>query len=54
MEKNECTVDHVVPKAKGGTSSWNNCVTSCKRCNNIKGDTDLHKTSFHLKRGHGP
>lgn len=32
------TIDHVVPKAMSGESSWENCVTSCKTCNNTKGD----------------
>jgi len=32
------TVDHVVPKSKGGTSSWNNVVAACKACNQKKRD----------------
>ena len=31
------TIDHVVPKLKGGKSTFENCVTSCKPCNNKKG-----------------
>lgn len=31
------TIDHVVPRAYGGATSWKNCVTSCKRCNTAKG-----------------
>jgi 5-methylcytosine-specific restriction endonuclease McrA len=31
------TIDHVVPKAKGGKSTFENCVASCKPCNNRKG-----------------
>jgi 5-methylcytosine-specific restriction endonuclease McrA len=34
----ECTVDHVIPRAQGGKSSWGNCVTSCKTCNHAKAD----------------
>jgi len=34
----KCTVDHVIPKAQGGKSTWNNCVTSCKTCNHKKAD----------------
>ena len=41
----ECTVDHVVPKAKGGKSEWDNCVTACKTCNHGKGDKALGKES---------
>lgn len=28
--------DHVTPLSRGGTDSWNNVVTACKRCNNHK------------------
>lgn len=30
------TVDHLLPRAKGGISSWMNCVAACKKCNNKK------------------
>jgi 5-methylcytosine-specific restriction endonuclease McrA len=50
LTKNECTIDHVVPKSKGGISSWENCVTSCKLCNNYKGDMDLNKINLYLKK----
>ncbi|MBM3634825.1 MAG: HNH endonuclease [Actinobacteria bacterium] len=32
------TVDHVVPRSRGGDSSWFNVVTSCATCNARKGD----------------
>lgn len=32
------TLDHVLPKAKGGKTNWNNIVTSCQKCNSKKGD----------------
>ncbi len=32
------TVDHVVPRARGGEDSWENLVCACVRCNNKKGD----------------
>lgn len=38
MKHNQCTVDHVIPRSRGGKSSWENCVTSCLSCNNKKGD----------------
>lgn len=31
------TVDHVVPKCRGGKTTWKNCVVCCKQCNKIKG-----------------
>lgn len=36
----ELTMDHLIPIARGGKSSKNNCVPSCKDCNTKKG----HKT----------
>lgn len=38
---NSPTIDHVIPVSKGGTSSWENCVTCCKTCNSEKGNKDL-------------
>lgn len=34
----DLTLDHVIPKAKGGKTTWKNLVTACKRCNSRKGD----------------
>jgi 5-methylcytosine-specific restriction endonuclease McrA len=36
-EANELTLDHVVPRSRGGESSWENTVTCCKKCNEKKG-----------------
>src|SRR3979490_2339176 len=33
----ELTLDHVVPRSRGGESSWDNLVACCKRCNHKKG-----------------
>jgi 5-methylcytosine-specific restriction endonuclease McrA len=32
------TIDHIIPKSRGGSSRWENLVTACKRCNSIKAD----------------
>jgi len=31
------TIDHVVPKSRGGEKSWTNLVAACKKCNQKKG-----------------
>ncbi len=36
--RDELTVDHVVPRSRGGSSVWENVVVACIRCNAIKGD----------------
>jgi 5-methylcytosine-specific restriction endonuclease McrA len=37
-ERGSLTVDHVVPRSKGGRSTWENIVTCCAPCNRRKGD----------------
>lgn len=32
------TLDHVIPRSRGGGTSWDNVVTSCSQCNTRKGD----------------
>lgn len=34
----QITVDHVLPRAQGGITSFTNCVVSCQVCNNRKAD----------------
>lgn len=35
---NQLTIDHLLPKSKGGKSTWDNCVTCCGDCNRDKAD----------------
>jgi 5-methylcytosine-specific restriction endonuclease McrA len=37
-ERGNLTVDHVIPRSKGGRSTWDNIVTCCGPCNRRKGD----------------
>jgi 5-methylcytosine-specific restriction endonuclease McrA len=39
------TIDHVVPKSRGGKSTFENCVTACKPCNHRKG----HRSCLEVK-----
>ena len=34
----ELTIDHVLPRSKGGSTSWENCVLACIDCNSHKAD----------------
>lgn len=36
QKRPKLTVDHIIPKSRGGRSSFENCVASCKPCNNKK------------------
>lgn len=38
MGPGSLTLDHVMPKARGGLATWENLVASCKPCNNKKSD----------------
>nr|WP_199322348.1 HNH endonuclease [Leptolyngbya sp. FACHB-321] len=43
------TLDHVLPRSKGGSHTWDNVVTVCERCNSAKGDRLLHETAMQLR-----
>src|SRR5213082_38074 len=45
--RSNLTVDHVIPKSKGGASSWENIVASCAPCNRRKGDHLLRQVGMH-------
>ncbi len=42
------SIDHVVPRAKGGRHEWENVVAACRDCNVRKRDRLLHETSMTL------
>lgn len=46
----ELTMDHVVPKSKGGQVSWTNIVLACVPCNGKKGDRTLAAAGMKLVR----
>lgn len=42
------TVDHVLPRALGGKSTWDNCVAACWDCNQKKADHRLENSGLKL------
>ena len=46
----ELTIDHVVPRAQGGISSWTNCVLACVACNKRKADRTPAQAGFRLRK----
>ena len=48
-EKEKLTIDHIVPKSRGGKTTFENCVSSCKQCNNKKGGRTLREVNMYLK-----
>ena len=45
----ELTLDHVVPRAQGGESSWTNCVLACVECNKRKADRTPEQAGIRLR-----
>ena len=43
------TIDHVVPRSRGGLDSWENLVACCLRCNNKKGDKTPQEMGWKLR-----
>src|ERR1700716_3610976 len=43
------TIDHVVPRSRGGEHSWENCVASCAPCNHRKADKLLSELGWTLR-----
>ena len=50
LETRELTIDHVIPRVRGGTSSWVNCVLACISCNRRKAHRSLDEAGMHLLR----
>jgi len=45
---NNNTIDHIIPRSKGGATTFGNCVACCKPCNNKKADKTLEQVGFKL------
>jgi hypothetical protein len=44
----ELTLDHVIPRSRGGESTWENLVACCRICNGRKGNRYLKDVGMHL------
>jgi 5-methylcytosine-specific restriction endonuclease McrA len=44
------TIDHVLPRSQGGTSSWTNCVAACEACNARKADRTPEQAGLRLRK----
>ncbi|MCV7057806.1 HNH endonuclease [Mycolicibacterium gilvum] len=42
------TVDHVIPRSRGGAHTWENCVAACSACNHRKADKLLSELGWSL------
>ncbi|MBV1895555.1 MAG: HNH endonuclease, partial [Rhodobacteraceae bacterium] len=48
--RGDLTFDHVVPRAAGGVTSWQNVVAACSPCNLRKGAKSLHRLGMSLRK----
>ncbi|GKY87906.1 HNH endonuclease [Sinisalibacter aestuarii] len=46
----DLTFEHVVPRARGGVTSWENVVAACSRCNLRKGSKSLRQSGMALRK----
>lgn len=46
----DLTLDHLIPRSKGGKSNWTNLVTACKSCNAKKGDFSPEEVGMKLHK----
>ncbi len=42
------TIDHIIPKSRGGKDTWDNLVTACVKCNAKKGDRTPEEAGMKL------
>jgi len=47
---NRLSLDHVIPRSRGGGTTWDNVVASCVRCNTKKGGRTPHEARMDLKQ----
>jgi 5-methylcytosine-specific restriction endonuclease McrA len=43
------SLDHVIPRSRGGTHTWDNVVASCRRCNHTKADRAIADLGWRLR-----
>jgi 5-methylcytosine-specific restriction endonuclease McrA len=49
-ETEELTIDHVLPRSRGGTSTWQNCVLACMECNKKKANRTPAEAHMPLRK----
>lgn len=49
LTKHDFTIDHVVPRSRGGRDTWTNTASACAHCNHRKGDRLPHEAGMKLR-----
>ena len=47
--KRNLTIDHIIPKSKGGQNTWLNLITCCSSCNRLKGDRTPEEANLTMR-----
>lgn len=50
LQTRDLTIDHIMPKSRGGGHSWENLVSACRPCNHRKGGKTLAEARMALRR----
>lgn len=48
------SIDHVVPRSRGGAHEWSNVVSACRRCNHVKADRTVADLGWRLRQPEEP
>jgi len=49
VRSGDLTIDHIVPRSRGGGHSWENLVSACRTCNHRKGGKSLSEARMKLR-----
>jgi 5-methylcytosine-specific restriction endonuclease McrA len=49
VQSHTMTMDHIIPKSRGGASTFENCVACCRSCNVRKGNRTPHEVQMYLQ-----
>jgi 5-methylcytosine-specific restriction endonuclease McrA len=47
--KSDFTVDHIIPRSRGGRNTWSNTACACYQCNQRKGNRTSHEAGMRLR-----
>jgi len=50
LNTEELSIDHILPKSRGGKDTWDNLITACKTCNCAKGDRTPEEAGMEINR----
>ena len=49
LSRSDFTIDHIIPRSKGGRDQWTNTACACSRCNHRKGDRLHNEAGMRLR-----